>query len=420
MSEPRSGAPRGAAGPHPWGPSPVVRGVPREPGRRARPPAGTGRAARAAAAEDRETPRALTEVKQLLTERARAGLSPFQGLAAEQVERVVGGLGSLDADEWAAAFSAPAEREAAVAQQAAAMDDVHGARRAHLQAYGWYRAARFPAPTSPGKQQAYQRGQEQFLAAARYFDPPLERIKMAFPARSGEGAVVPGCLRRPAGTDPLPVAVIWGGADSGKEDVAADPYLARDMATLAVDMPGVGEAPLVGSADAERLWDAVLGWIERQPDLDSERVGFVGEGFGGYWAVKLAHTHAHRVRAVVSHAGPVHYAFSADWIDRAEHGEYPFGLAESVGRAFGYDDPDDWRAAAPRFSLLQQGLLEQPCAPLLCVDGGEDTVVPIADQLLLLEHGWPKSARLFPGGHLGRGPGVTSTIADWLAWQLEA
>jgi hypothetical protein len=123
---------------------------------------------------------------------------------------------------------------------------------------------------------------------------------------------------------------------------------------------------------------------------------------------------------VVSHAGPVHYAFSADWIDRAEYGEYPFGLAESVGRAFGYDDPDDWRAAAPRFSLLQQGLLEQPCAPLLCVDGGEDTVVPIADQLLLLEHGWPKSARLFPGGHLGRGPGVTSTIADWLAWQLEA
>jgi len=44
--------------------------------------------------------------------------------------------------------------------------------------------------------------------------------------------------------------------------------------------------------------------------------------------------------------------------------------------------------------------------------------------LLLLEHGAPKSARFFPGGHPGSGlesgPGVTSTVADWLAAQLEA
>jgi pimeloyl-ACP methyl ester carboxylesterase len=216
------------------------------------------------------------------------------------------------------------------------------------------------------------------------------------------------------------VVVAWTGADAGKEEIAAEPYLERGMATLAIDMPGTGEAPLLGSANAERLWDSVLDWITRQPDLDPNRVGLVGQSFGGYWAVKLAHTHADRIRAVVNHSGPVHYGLTADWIEQTDEGEHPFGLAQAVGRCFGYDEAADWEKASAEFSLLTQGVLDRPCAPLLCVHGSEDTVVPIADQFLLLEHGWPKSVRLFPGGHLGRGPEVTETIADWLAWQLGA
>ena len=401
---------QGSSGPRPWGPPSAGE---RRGGRRPAPGHADG-------AEAVFPARAPAETRRLLLDRARRGASPFAGTAPAEAVATLDRLPSLDPDEWAAAFSALAEREAELGRRATAADEVHAARQAHLRAYAWYRVARFPAPTSAGKQQAWQRGQEQFLAAARFLDPPLERIKMAFDARPGEGGVVSGYLRRPAGTQPLPVAIVWGGADAGKEDVAADPWLARNLATLAIDLPGVGEAPLVGSADAERLWDAVLDWIERQPDLDPARVGVVGESIGGYWAVKLAHTHLDRVRAAVSIGGPVHYAFSPDWIEHAELGEYPFGLGETVGRAFGYDDLAGWMRAAPALSLLDQGLLDEPSGRLLVVGGVEDTVVPIADQYLLLEHGAPKSARFFPGGHPGTGPGVTSTVADWLAAQLEA
>jgi hypothetical protein len=68
-------------------------------------------------------------------------------------------------------------------------------------------------------------------------------------------------------------------------------------------------------------------------------------------------------------------------------------------------------------SLLDQGLLDQPCAPLLLVNGKEDRQCPIEDVHLLIEHGSPKSVRLFPGGHMGHTPRTVPTIIEWLAAQ---
>ena len=64
--------------------------------------------------------------------------------------------------------------------------------------------------------------------------------------------------------------------------------------------------------------------------------------------------------------------------------------------------------------VAQQGILDQPCAPLLLVNGVDDSIFPIADMYLLLEHGSPKAARFYPGGHMGGSPDVEPTIARWL------
>ena len=64
-------------------------------------------------------------------------------------------------------------------------------------------------------------------------------------------------------------------------------------------------------------------------------------------------------------------------------------------------------------SLLSQGVLELPCAPMLCVNGLHDSVFPIADQYLLLEHGWPKAARFYPTGHMGNTPATMPAIVQW-------
>jgi hypothetical protein len=104
----------------------------------------------------------------------------------------------------------------------------------------------------------------------------------------------------------------------------------------------------------------------------------------------------------VNQGGPAHFAFQQDWIVKAQRGEYPFELAETLACAFGRSTAEEWVEYAPRLSLLDQGILDKPCAPLLCVNGVDDSVFPIADMYLLLEHGSPKAARFYSGGAHGR------------------
>jgi pimeloyl-ACP methyl ester carboxylesterase len=211
--------------------------------------------------------------------------------------------------------------------------------------------------------------------------------------------------------------VIWGGIDAFKEERSSDPYLQAGLAALSIDMPGVADAPLAGSENGERLWDAVFDFISGRSDLDAGRVGIVGGSTGGYWATKVAHTHAHRLKAAVNQGGPAHFAFQRDWIVKAQRGEYPFELAETLACAFGRSTAEEWIEYAPKLSLLDQGILDKPCALLLCVNGVNDSVFPIADMYLLLEHGNPKSSRFYPGGHMGGG-NAQAVIVQWLKEKL--
>src|SRR4030095_14433953 len=257
-------------------------------------------------------PRPMEEVKKELLGRARENRNPFLYTVYEEVAPVIEELKSVEREEWAKAFSAlaaPHEERAARAQ-----GDTAVAQKHYLIAYDYHHVARYPAPNSPSKLEAYRKSQENYLKAARYFDPPVERVEMPFRGRRGEGSISVGLVRKPKGIEKPPVVVIWGGIDAFKEERPTEFYLRAGMATLCIAMPGEGDAPLAGSEHDERLWDAVLDWIGQRPDLDSERVGIVGGSTGGYWATKVAHTHRGRIRAAVNHGGPAHYAFAEEWL----------------------------------------------------------------------------------------------------------
>ncbi|HZR97632.1 MAG TPA: alpha/beta fold hydrolase [Chloroflexota bacterium] len=362
--------------------------------------------------------RPWSEVRALMLERARTHRNPFTYSRYEDVERAFGQLTSVDRDAWAEAFltlGAPYEERA---REAEARGDLKAAQENYLLAYDYYHVARYPAPNSPAKRRAYPKSQEMYLAAARFFDPPLERVEMPFAGRPGEGRVAVGYLRKPNGATRPPVLVCWGGIDSFKEERRDAGFLEAGLASLTIDMPGVADAPLAGSEDAERLWDAIFDWIAARLDLDAERVAILGGSTGGYWATKVAHTHRDRIRAAINQGGPAHYAFTPEWIAKAQLGEYPFELAETLACAFGRETYDDWVAYAPRLSLVTQGVLDQPCAPLLLVNGLHDTVFPIQDMYVLLEHGSPKDARFFPSGHMGHTPQTRDIMVNWLLERL--
>ena len=79
---------------------------------------------------------------------------------------------------------------------------------------------------------------------------------------------------------PFPLLVSWGGIDGFKEEQLNDPALERGIATLAIDGPGVGDSPIKGSEDGERLFGAVFDWVKTRENLDLDRVGVWGYSTG--------------------------------------------------------------------------------------------------------------------------------------------
>ena len=360
---------------------------------------------------------------------AQRGTYPFDFAPYEDAKRVMDKVVPLfDADREAFTneFLAAAEPHEKRAREAEARGDKQAARKEYLSAYGLYRMARFPCQSTQGKKAAYKKSQDCVLKAWSFDEVPARRVEMPFKGRPGEGDKMIGYLRAPKGVARPPVLVYWAGIDTFKEDCLHRtlPFFARGIACLMIDMPGTGDSPILGSEDGERQWDAVFDWIAAQPDLDSSRVGAYGGSFGGYWATKVAHNHRDRLKGVISQGGGAHLVFAREQIERAQNGGIPWGQSETRGHAFGRPSHAQWLEYAPRLSLLDQGVLDKPCAPLLCINGVKDPITPIADYYLVLEHGSPKEARFFAnGGHMGtpldHGPDETIGImTGWLAHKL--
>ncbi len=359
--------------------------------------------------------RPINELWEMWKPRVKMRVYPFTYAVYNDVEKVMISLTSYDRDKWASAFSSIAKPYEEKAIQAEKSNDTQVAKENYLRAYQYYRLARYPTINSNGKKIAYRKSQEMLFKASQYFDIPLERVEIPFEGREGEGNKIIAYLRVPkTDSTPYPLLLTWGGIDGFKEEQLNDSALDHGLATLAIDGPGVGESPIKGSEDAERLFGAVFDWVGKQKSFDSHRVGIWGYSTGGYWAVKVAHVYKDKIACAVSQGGPVHFAFELDWIHKQERGEYPFEFFETITYAFGLSTYKEWVEYAPKLSLIKQGILDKPCAPLLLVNGIHDSVFPIKDYYLLFEHGSPKCARFYEAGHMGFTRDTFETIMDWI------
>jgi pimeloyl-ACP methyl ester carboxylesterase len=372
--------------------------------------------------------RPLPDVKREI--RARAGQrNPLEGIRPEDAAQVADSLASLDGDEWARLWSEWGSKyEAEGDAFARSGGDKAKLRELYILSFNYYRVARYPCPTTSGKETAYRNSLRVFRKAAQFFDPPLEIVEIPF-----EGKSLIGYLQVPRGVTRPPVVMHWGGVDGWKEDRtrAHGAMHEAGLAGFAVDMPGTGENPVIYTdPHAERAFSAFIDHLLTRKDIDATRLGVWGGSYGGYWAAKLAFIEAKRLKGAVFHGSNVHYGFQEKWLRPALTEKAsaaimgPRQLFESRARAMGVKSLDEFLEAAPRLSLLTQGLLDRPSAPLLCVNGKLDDQAPVEDIYLLLEHGNPKEARIYPeGGHMGRGGGVKDDeirdlIVQWLKLRL--
>jgi esterase FrsA len=348
--------------------------------------------------------RTLDEIKTEAIKRAENGMYPLIGLDPADVREALASIKTTDKDEWAAAFMGVADRYMAEAISLERSDPAK-ANTDYIRAWRIYSFGRWPVPASPGKQRAYAKAIEAFRAHARFWDPPLEIVRIPF-----EGSEIVGYLRLPKNAPgPVPLVLAISGLDSRKEDLSESfsAILAYGIGFFAVDGPGTGQAPIKVSPTADRMFSRVLDYLQTRPEVDKTRIAVHGVSWGAYWGTKLAIVERTRLKAASVQSPPAHLFFQKEYMLNSMFGnrEYLFDHAPAFMSIIeGVNNLDDMVAKFPKLSLLDQHLLGKPTVPMLIIGGVLDTQVPISDLDLILNSGdVPKEAWINPqGGHLGR------------------
>ena len=348
--------------------------------------------------------RSIDEIKTEAIKRAENGMYPLIGLDPADVREAFASIKTKDKDEWAAAFMGVADKYMSEAKSLEKTDPAK-ANADYIRAWRLYSFGKWPIPASPKKQESYEKAIAAFLAHARFWDPPLEVVQIPF-----ENSQIIGYLRLPKDAKaPVPLVIAVNGLDSRKEDVsesfsALTPY---GIAFLAVDGPGTGQSPVKANQNAQGMLSRVIDYVQSRPEVDKNRLAVHGVSWGAYWATRLAIVERARLRGTSAQSPPIDEFFSKEFLTNSLLGnrEYLFDQVPALMNIFdGVHNVDELAAALEKMSLVKQGLLGKPMAPMLVIAGVKDTQVPISDIYLLLSKGdTPKDAWINPaGGHLGR------------------
>ncbi len=329
------------------------------------------------------------------------------GIHPDRVARTLRRIRGLD--DWPAAWAETAEQYLAPVPAAPA-------RPAHAEAHAaaalcYHFAQVLEYEDLERKRRLSRRAADLFRGAAPLLRPPVRPV--AIPWRD---TTLPAYLRVPPGASgPRPVVVLLNGASTTKEEMIrwSGPFLARGLATLAIDTPGSGEAwaSVPGRLDQDDIADAIHAFVRRAADLDVARVALLGVSLRGALAVRLAALTDY-FAAAVSVTGPFHPAPYFRHLSRIIQREIALVTGASG---------DELRRLTEEMSLVD--IAPRLRVPLLVIGAGRDLVVPPDESRLLYRAAAGPRRLLFlqDANHVGFSHMRvwTEAAAAWLADTLE-
>lgn len=150
-------------------------------------------------------------------------------------------------------------------------------------------------------------------------------------AIEGEGAHIPIYHLLPetaSAAAPAPVVIIMTGLDGYRTELAVwmEGWRQKGVGTIILEIPGTGDSPALPNdpKSPDRQYSSLLDWIDTQERIDSKKLVVWAFSTGGYYAIRLAHTHPDRLAGVVALGGGCHYMFEPEWLEEVNHLEYPF------------------------------------------------------------------------------------------------
>ncbi|KAF2438180.1 pigment biosynthesis protein Ayg1 [Karstenula rhodostoma CBS 690.94] len=368
----------------------------------------------------------------------KLGVYPFHDGKFEDFEPIFTSLISKNtndpfSDDYTSAFLPTARALAKQAQDLEATDK-DTAKNIYLRANAVYRLSRFPYIDTELKRLAFEEQKTAYLRGSALWDVPItETVIPHTHATNGDGSKIPLYIRKPTGTGPFPTILLITGLDGHRPDNTerTSEHLARGWATVICDIPGTTVDCPANRRDPlspDRLFSSVLEWIRNEADLDEMRVVAWGLSAGGYYAIRLAHTHASLLKGTIGHGAGTHHYIGREWLEQVHRHEYPFGLERAYVAKYGYRSWEEMLdKCQDEFSLVSGkgegvavvGAGAKSCR-LLLVNGVLDGCMPVEDSMLLAEYGSPKEMRLMQGrAHMGY-PEANSSVYPWMESLLDA
>jgi esterase FrsA len=279
-------------------------------------------------------------------------------------------------------------------------------------AYGW---AKFPCLADQAKSKAMRLETEQYIKASQKFPVKFERriLKLPYAKRTVDVAV--HLLGGPENRKQSPVLLASGGVDTWKIDF--HPLLlalaqGTGLTLMAFDMPGTGETEVPLNSVADEI---IMGLIQEARSIGNGRVAHFGMSFGANFSAMTGLSGA--VDAAVNLGGPVNAAFHEQNLR-----SLPYGMADILGNAFGFDHSPDFEAFSRTIAGLSRArLLEgHSNSPMLVINGADDYFVPQADTAIFNGRAQTE-VHLIPGtGHcaISKLKEFMPIMINWLRTQM--
>ena len=235
-------------------------------------------------------------------------------------------------DAYTETFFPKCEQLTEQADEALKSKDRATASSLYLRVAALYRISRFPIINSAVKRQAYEAQKSAYLkATSHWIDRLTEQNIPHTTATEEEGKEIPVYVRVPvtaSAAKPVPCVLLITGLDGYRPDNTqrTAEFASRGWATVIVEIPGTADCPAdpKDPNSPDRLWDSVFQWMRQQKIFDMKNVTAWGLSCGGYYAVRVAHTHKDKLRGVVAQGAGLHKWFDPSWLATVDGHEYPF------------------------------------------------------------------------------------------------
>src|SRR5258708_3774261 len=123
----------------------------------------------------------------------------------------------------------------------------------------------------------------------------------------------------------------------------------------------------------------VLDYVATRAEIDKNRVAMHGVSWGAYWATKMAIVERARLMGASAQSPPTDTVLQKDFLMNHLIGnrEYLFDQVPALMAIFdNVKTVDEMAEVLPNISLVKQGLLGTPVAPMLILAAVNDTPAP--------------------------------------------